>query len=186
MKRIRNWGRNMWNYARFVALAMSTSAGILSLALAADLGRPPPAPDYDYAPRYNWDGLYFGGLVGGAHGVWTVDFFRNNNHGHAEEGFDGIEGGGWVGHNYLMSPNFVVGIETYLGAKNALKLQVINAVVDRATAKALLEAIERKAALPHLTYWIEPVETFGRMQRTSPARQPNDAALNASETREEA
>ena len=60
------------------------------------------------------------------------------------------------------------------------------AVVDRATAKDLLEAIERKAALPHLTYWIEPVETFGRMQRTSPARQPNDAALNASETREEA
>jgi hypothetical protein len=122
-------------------------------------------------------------LVGGAHGVWTV---RNNNHGHAEEGFDGVEGGGWVGHNYLMSPDFVVGVETDLGANSALKLQVINAVVDRATAKDLPEAIERKAALPHLTYWIEPIETFGRMQRTSPARQPNDAALNASETREEA
>jgi hypothetical protein len=49
-----------------------------------------------------------------------------------------------------------------------------------------MTANQRKAALPHHTYWIEPVETFGRMQRTSPARQPNDAAFNVSETREEA
>ena len=79
-----------------------------------------------------------------------------------------------------------VALETDLGANNALKLQVIDAVVEPATVKDLLEALEGKAALPHLTYWIEPAETFGRMQRTSPARQRNDAALNAGETREEA
>jgi hypothetical protein len=39
-------GREMWNYARFVALAMSASAGMSDSALAADLG-PPPAIDDD-------------------------------------------------------------------------------------------------------------------------------------------
>jgi hypothetical protein len=47
-------------------------------------------------------------------------------------------------------------------------------------------ALAMSASAGMLTYWIEPVETFGRMQRTSPARQPNNAALNASETRGEA
>ena len=46
-------------------------------------------------------------------------------------------------------------------------------------------ALAMSASAGMLTYWIEPVETFGRMQRTSPARQPTNVALNASETREE-
>jgi hypothetical protein len=49
-----------------------------------------------------------------------------------------------------------------------------------------MSAIQRKKTFPHLTYWIEPVETFERMPRNSPARQPNDAALDVRETREEA
>ena len=32
-KRIRNWGRKMWNSAKFIALAMSASSGTLSSAL---------------------------------------------------------------------------------------------------------------------------------------------------------
>jgi len=31
-KRIRNWGRKMWNSAKFIALAMSASSGTLSSA----------------------------------------------------------------------------------------------------------------------------------------------------------
>lgn len=46
--------------------------------------------------------------------------------------------------------------------------QVILAVLPRETARALLDAIERSAAFPQLTYWIEPVESFGRMQRATP------------------
>lgn len=40
---------------------------------------------------------------------------------------------------------------------------VLTAVVARQRAEALLREIERKAALPHLTYWIEPIIDFGRM-----------------------
>lgn len=93
-------------------------------APAADHGGAPAASPQDeagyWAPRaYNWTGLYFGGYVGGAHGLWTVDFYRNNNHGHAEEGADGFAGGGWVGYNYHLPSNIVVGLEADLGATTA-------------------------------------------------------------------
>ena len=72
-----------------------------------------------YASTYNWTGLYTGAFIGGAHGLWTVDFYRNNNHGHAELGADGFAGGGWVGYNYQLPNNFVIGLEADLGATNA-------------------------------------------------------------------
>lgn len=53
----------MWNCARFSGLAMSQSADVLSSAPTADLGRQPPAPDYDDAPRDNSGGLYSGGFI---------------------------------------------------------------------------------------------------------------------------
>ena len=109
-------------------------------APAADLGGSPrvqvAAPDYYEAPAYNWSGLYFGGFVGGAHGVWTVDFFRNNNHGHAEEGQDGFEGGGYAGYNVQMSRNWVIGIEGDLGASNA---EEKNDVFDNDTSLARID-----------------------------------------------
>lgn len=117
----------MWNYARFVALIVSASAGMFGSVLTAAL---------DFVQPASW--------------------------------------------------NFVVGVETDLGANNALKLQAIKAVLDRVTATDLPEAVERKAVFPHLIYWIEPVETFRRMARTSPVRQPNSAVLNASKTWKEA
>ena len=52
--------------------------------------------------------------------------------------------------------------------RGRVKRQVITAVLDSTTAGKLLDTIERDAAVPHLTYWIEPVERFGRMQRTAP------------------
>lgn len=111
----------MFDHHRTVAvLAVLAIAG--TPAVAADLGgiRAPVRDEPAYgAPVYNWTGLYFGGYVGLAHGLWTVDFYRNNNHGHAEEGADGFAGGGFIGYNYQLPNNFVIGVETDLGATTA-------------------------------------------------------------------
>ena len=108
---------------RSLLLASVIATGAAGGADAADLGgRPPGEPKYsayDEPPVYNWTGLYTGAGLGLAHGVWTVDFYRNNNHGHAEEGADGIYGGGWVGYNWQLPSHFVVGVEADLGATNA-------------------------------------------------------------------
>jgi outer membrane immunogenic protein len=112
----------MTNFTR-AAAALAAVACSISAASAADLGGPRRGSPKDepvyVAPVYNWTGLYFGGYVGLAHGLWTVDFYRNNNHGHAEEGADGFAGGGWVGYNYQLPSNFVIGLEADLGATTA-------------------------------------------------------------------
>jgi len=108
---------NSFSLASVLALALAGGAA------AADLGggaaRDSRHPAYDEPPVYNWTGLYTGAAIGGAHGLWTVDFYRNNNHGHAEEGADGIYGGGWVGYNWQLPSHFVIGVEADLGATNA-------------------------------------------------------------------
>ena len=80
---------------------------------------PPMPEDIPLPAAFTWAGYYAGGFVGGAHGLWTVDFYRNNNHGHAEEGLDGIEGGGWAGYNTYIQPNVIVGAEADLGFTSA-------------------------------------------------------------------
>jgi len=86
--------------------------------------RPPaaiaePAPHVRYVGSYNWTGLYTGAFAGGAHSMWTIDFFRNNNHGHAELSSDGFALGAWVGYNWQMSRHLVLGVEGDLGWTNA-------------------------------------------------------------------
>ena len=41
------------------------------------------------------------------------------------------------------------------------------AVVPRFQAAQILEAIATGAAIPHMAYWIEPIEAFGRLAPTS-------------------
>lgn len=41
--------------------------------------------------------------------------------------------------------------------------RVLTAVMTRKRADALLEEIRQKAPIPHLAFWIEPVERFGRL-----------------------
>ena len=106
-------------YGAIFAVCLSMSG---NPAAAADLGRraaPSVATYYGPAGSYNWGGVYVGGFLGGAHGVWTVDFYRNNNHGHADLGADGFAGGAWAGYNFHTSNNFVYGIEVDLGRTNA-------------------------------------------------------------------
>ena len=97
---------------------------------------PPEPPDLIEPPLpmgYDWSGFYAGGFAGGAHGLWTVDFFRNNNHGHAEEGLDGAEFGVYAGYNTYISPNIIAGAEIDLGHTNASQM---NNVFDNDTSFA--------------------------------------------------
>jgi outer membrane immunogenic protein len=83
-------------------------------AFAADIAvvrRPPPPPPAP-APMpyyYNWTGFYIGGNVGGAWESTTIDdpFFGAN----FSNNRSGFIGGGQVGYNWQLSPNFVFGIE---------------------------------------------------------------------------
>lgn len=49
--------------------------------------------------------------------------------------------------------------------RGRVKRSVIVAVVRRVEAGSLLEVISAKAPIPHLTFWTEPVDGFGQMQR---------------------
>jgi outer membrane immunogenic protein len=80
---------------------------------------PPPPLEMPIAAGHNWAGLYVGGFLGGVHALWIDDFYRNQNHGHAELPIDGIAGGGWVGYNMYVSPHWVAGVEADLGLSNA-------------------------------------------------------------------
>ena len=80
----------------------------------------PPTPlEMPIPIGHNWAGYYAGGFVGGMHALWTDDFYRNNNHGHAELPIDGFEGGAWVGYNMYISPKWIAGAEFDLGLSSA-------------------------------------------------------------------
>lgn len=119
-----------------IAAAAIAFSGSVS---AADLGRrpgslkdaPPPPPAYQQSYGYNWSGLYGGLFLGGASEGWTVDFYRNNNHGHADINSTGLAYGGWIGYNMMLDRNFVVGIETDLGKANA---EQMNNIFDNDTS----------------------------------------------------
>lgn len=58
--------------------------------------------------------------------------------------------------------------------RGRVKRSVIVAVLERGVAASVLDLIERKGAVAHLTYWTEPVDGFGQMQRTDPALEKRD------------
>lgn len=70
-------------------------------------------------PAATWTGLYAGGAIGFTHALWTVDFFRNNNHGHAELGADGVNISGTLGYNHQLDANIVIGVEGDVGYTSA-------------------------------------------------------------------
>src|SRR6266446_3880424 len=74
-------------------------------ALAADLGKPPPAyKAAPLAPVFTWTGFYLG--VHGGYGWSSSDVFGIGVFDSLKGGF----GGGQIGYNYQMN-NFVLGIE---------------------------------------------------------------------------
>lgn len=50
--------------------------------------------------------------------------------------------------------------------------EMLVAVLPRPQIASVLEAIRERAAILHLTYWIEPIEAFGTMAPAVRARQP--------------
>lgn len=51
--------------------------------------------------------------------------------------------------------------------RGRVKRRVLAAVMSRERADALLEEIRQKAPIPHLAFWIEPVERFGRLSEVA-------------------
>jgi outer membrane immunogenic protein len=85
--------------------------GVVSLlagpAFAADL--PVKAPVMMPIPVYNWTGFYIGGNLGGAWETATIsDSFFNASFSNSRSGFIG---GGQIGYNWQVSPQFVLGVE---------------------------------------------------------------------------
>ncbi len=94
------------------ALLLSTVAfaALAGSALAADLPSTKEAPVYVApVPAFSWTGFYIGADIGGAFAStnWTslgtgVSHTFDNS---------GVMGGGYIGYNYQLNPNFVLGVE---------------------------------------------------------------------------
>lgn len=117
-------------------MAASACALATSPTLAAGKKmRPPVIEDVPPEPMgqieaplpmgYDWSGYYAGGEVGFAHGMWTEDFYRNNNHGHSDLGMDGTAWGIFAGYNTYISPKTLIGAEVDLGSTGATQMNNI-------------------------------------------------------------
>lgn len=53
--------------------------------------------------------------------------------------------------------------------RGRVKRTLITAILGRAEADFILGKIAEQAPIAHLTFWIEPVERFGRLQETQPS-----------------
>jgi outer membrane immunogenic protein len=118
--------------AYFAAIVFGGVSFLGVIAEAADLkpdlrNRRPLEPQFFATETaFNWTGLYAGGYLGGAHGVWTADFVRAN-HGHSEQGADGVAFGALAGYNRQLANNVVIGVEGDIGYTNA---KSTNAIFD--------------------------------------------------------
>lgn len=94
------------------AIALTTLG--LASAHAADLGARPytKAPAYA-APAYNWGGFYVGAHIGYGWGTTNFDQYQTNGNYELSGSFDrdGVFGGGQIGYNVMLSPNWLIGIE---------------------------------------------------------------------------
>lgn len=106
-------------------------------AQAADLGSRPytKAPAY-VAPVYNWGGFYIGAHVGYGWGRTNTDQFFINGIFDRDGALDrsGVFGGGQIGYNLMLSPNWLVGIEADIsGADIAGNVDVVNGAINAHT-----------------------------------------------------
>ena len=104
-----------------VTILLGAACAVVSvqLACAADLGT--KAPVYQAPPPllYNWSGFYVGANIG--YGWNNIDNTTSSLTTGAVDSTvsserAGVFGGGQIGYNYLINPNFLIGIEADLGA----------------------------------------------------------------------
>jgi outer membrane immunogenic protein len=95
--------KKLWLTAGGIAVFVAAS----SPAFAADMSVKAPPPQ---AYNYNWTGLYIGGNLGGAwsHSTLTDDLTGVSIDGDNHSGFIG---GGQIGYNWQVWPQFVLGVE---------------------------------------------------------------------------
>lgn len=89
----------------------------VQLACAADLATKPPP--YSPSLHYHWTGFYVGGNIG--YGWDNIDDTTSSINGNfptstTSSEANGVFGGGQVGYNYMLNPNFLIGIEADLDA----------------------------------------------------------------------
>src|SRR5215471_10604661 len=93
--------KGIWGSGAAALLLLSSSA------FAADLPirkAPPPLP----IPVYNWTGFYIGGNLGGA---WEDTTLTDSHFGVSfSNNRSGFIGGGQIGYNWQVSPQFVLGV----------------------------------------------------------------------------
>lgn len=91
-----------WRSSIAAVLAL-TSSGTFAADMAVKA--PPMLP----IPIYNWTGFYIGGNLGGA---WASGTLTDNFTGASLTDYDrGFIGGGQLGYNWQVSPQFVLGVE---------------------------------------------------------------------------
>ncbi len=96
---------------------VSLTVGAAAVASAADLPARLPAKAPAMVPVYNWNGIYIGAQVGyqwgsnrenefvTASGAPLATFTWNS---------DGVVGGGHIGYNWVVAPNWLIGVEADL------------------------------------------------------------------------
>ena len=123
------WGSSV------AALLVLASSG----ALAADMAvkaRPMLAP-----PVYNWTGFYIGGNLGGAWETGTLtDNFFGTSFSNTRSGFIG---GGQIGYNWQVAPQWVLGVEWMFDGTDIRSNTGTVAVVDPVLGAATLSASEK-------------------------------------------
>jgi len=82
--------------------------------MAADLSAAPAYKAPPLAPAYNWTGFYAGVNLGGGWDHRSINTFNTvtgAQTGTASTGGSGVVGGGQIGYNYMLAPNWLIGLE---------------------------------------------------------------------------
>jgi outer membrane immunogenic protein len=96
---------------RNLLLSTVAFAALAGTAFAADLPSRKEAPVYVApTPAFSWTGFYVGADIGGSFGSTSLhnDWTSWNSH---SSNSSGVMGGGYVGYNYQLNQNFVLGVE---------------------------------------------------------------------------
>jgi outer membrane immunogenic protein len=124
----------------FVSFLLAVSSGS---ALAADLAaRPYSKAPAMISPAYDWSGFYIGANVGGA---WIRESSSTTalngavggggNRGTGLGGRSGVVGGGQIGYNFMVAPNFLLGIEADVDGTSLSGSALSPSGADRGNAK---------------------------------------------------
>jgi outer membrane immunogenic protein len=96
---------------RHLLLSTVALAALAGSAFAADLPSRKEAPVYIApTPAFSWTGFYVGADIGGSFGSTSVHDNWTNWNSHSLD-TSGVLGGGYVGYNYQLNQNFVLGVE---------------------------------------------------------------------------